>query len=75
MTGLICDYIASYRDGHITADKFREDLSNPEVVLQQDLADFILDTFDRRLLSGIPDAGYYDRIQVKRKPAFIPHTL
>ena len=71
MTGLIIDYIASYRDGHIDADRFREDLSNPEVVMQQDLADFIMDAFDRNLLSGLPPIGYYDRIQVQKKPAFI----
>ena len=74
MTGLIIDYIASYRDGHIDADRFREDLSNPEIVLQQDLADFILDAFDRNLLSGLPPLGYYDRIQIRKKPAFIPNT-
>lgn len=75
MTGLIIDYIASYRDGHIEADRFREDLSNPEIVMQQDLADFILDAFDRNLLSGLPPIGYYDRIQVQKKPAFIPNHI
>lgn len=75
MTGLIIDYIASYRDGHISADKFREDVSNPEVVMQQDLADFIMGAFDRNLLSGLPPIGYYDRIQVQKKPAFIPNHI
>lgn len=74
MTWLIIDYIASYRDGHIEAEKFREDLSNPEVVLQQDLADFILDAFERNLISWLPPIGYYDRIQTKPKPAFISNT-
>lgn len=71
MTWLIIDYIASYRDNHIDAERFREDLSNPEVVLQQDLADFLLDAFDRNLLSGLPPIGYYDRVQIEKKPAFI----
>lgn len=75
MTGLIIDYIASYRDGHIDADRFREDLSNPEIVEQLDLADFIMDAFDRNLISWLPPIGYYDRIQTKPKPAFIPNNI
>lgn len=73
MNGLISDYIASYRDHHITPEKFREDMSNPEIVLQEDLADFILDCFDRKLLKGVPELGHYDRIQIKKKPPFIPY--
>lgn len=72
MTWLIIDYIASYRDGHIDADKFIEDISNPDIILQKDLASFLMEAFDRKLIQWLPPIGYYDRIQLKPKPAFIP---
>lgn len=62
MTWLICDYIASYRDKHITAEQFREAMTDPDVISQQELADFILESFDRNFLGGIPPMGYYDRV-------------
>ena len=71
MVGRIIDYVASYRDNHISEDKFREDLSNPDLFCQEDLADFILDAFNRRCLVGVPESWYYDVIRTQKKPAVV----
>ena len=64
MTELITNYLASYADSKISVDKLREDLSNPDIVLQQDLADALMDLVDRGILrSFLPQENYYSPVK------------
>ncbi len=65
MSELIINYLVSYADGIISVDRLREDLSNPDIVLQQDLADALMDLVDRGILrTFLPQEWYYTPIQI-----------